>query len=375
MKTVLLLFVIIFNTESLQASHLLGGYIQATPVSGSSLTYRISAVLYLNEVTGKTGADQTDAIQICLGDGTTATAYRASRNINTTQTSSVDSYTLIHTYVGPNTYTITASISNRTITKTIANADNLLLTLRTTFTTNTPAMNQTPMAGYPPTGFYVNVNSKTTLSLRATDAEGDSLAYGLAKPLTTLSSSQSCTGQSVSSYQFPNDVSRQGTFKLNSRTGELVWDAPTEVGLYNLALTINEYRNGVLISQTTQELTLFVEDRPGTPGPIPSYEQAIEGLAGGLITATQPFADSDFRLTTFPNPVDDLLQVVIQLSNPAKASVQLLDENGRILHELLFSKSARQHEQVISMSSLTPGVYLLRATVNGRVLVRKVMKR
>lgn len=375
MKTVLLLFLILLSIEGVQASHLLGGYIQATPISGSSLTYRISAVLYLDEVTGRTATNQMDAIQLCLGDGTTATAYRASRLINNNQTSSFDSYTLIHTYAGPGTYTLTTSISNRTVNKVIPNADNLLFTLNTTFTTNTTRINQTPTAGYPPTGFRVGVNSKAVLALQAADAEGDSLVYGLAKPLTTLSTSQSCTGQTIPSYQYPNDATRRGTFKLNSRTGELVWDAPVEVGLYSVALNISEYRNGVLISQTTQEITLFVDDLPGTPGTIPPYEPAIQGLASGLVTATDHYDDTDFQLTTFPSPVDDRLQVVIQTSTLTSPTVEMTDINGRILHKLVFNRVARQHEQIIGMGSLTPGVYILRVSMGERSISRKIMKR
>ncbi|WP_018619256.1 T9SS type A sorting domain-containing protein [Spirosoma luteum] len=375
MKTVLLLVLVLFSMGMAQASHLLGGYIRATPVSGSSLTYQISAVLYLDEVTGKTATNQTDAIQICLGDGTTATAYRASRMILTNQTTSINSYTLIHTYVGPGTYTLTTSVSNRTPNKVIPNAENLLLTLNTTFTTNTTAANQTPAAGFPPTSFRIGVNSRAVLSLKATDAEGDSLVYGLAKPLTTLSISQSCTAQVIPTYQYPNDITKRGTFKVNSTTGDLVWDSPVEVGLYSVALNISEYRTGVLISQTTQEITLFVDDLPGTPGVSPPYEPAIQGVGGGLVMATTSYADTDFLLTTFPSPVDDQLQVVIQTSNLTSPMVEMTDINGRILHKLIFNRLARQHEQVIGMGSMTPGVYILRVSIGERSISRKIVKR
>ena len=376
MKTVLLLFLSLFIVGVAQATHLIGGYIQATPIAGSSLTYRISAVLFLDEVSGRTAANQTDAVQICLGDGTTVTATRASRIINNAQTTSFDSYTLIHTYNGPGTYTLTTSISNRSsVNKTIPSAENIPLTLNTTFTTNTQTLNQTPTANYPATGFYVRVNSKATISLKATDAEGDSLSYGLARPLTTPSSSQSCTGQVVPTYQYPNDVTRRGTFKLNSRTAELVWDAPVEVGLYSVALTISEYRNGVLISQTTQEITLFVDDLPGTPGVIPPYEAAIQGVAGGLVTATTTYSDTGFQLTTFPSPVDDRLQVVIQTSDLTSPTVEMTDLNGRIIHRLVFNRTARQHEQVIGMGSMTPGIYILRVSIGEQSISRKIMKR
>lgn len=375
MKTTLLMVLALLSVEVMQATHLTGGYIQATPVSGSSLTYQISAVLYMDEETGRAAANQADAIQFCLGDGTTATAHRASRRILTNQTTSISSYTLIYTYAGPGTYTLTTSISNRTVSKVIPNASNLLFTLSTTFTTSTIQSNQTPTAGYPPTGFRVGVNRKAVLALAATDTEGDSLVYGLAKPLTTMSTSQSCTGQAVPSYQYPNDAVRRGTFRLNSRTGELVWDAPAEVGFYSVALTISEYRNGVLISQTMQEIPLFVDDLPGTPVVIPPYEPAIQGVVGGLVTATDSYIDTDFQLITFPSPVDDQLQVSIQTSYLASPTVEMTDINGRILHKLVFNRDARQHEQVIGMGSLTPGVYILRVSIGERSISRKIMKR
>ena len=200
------------------------------------------------------------------------------------------------------------------------------------------------------------------------------MVYGLAKPLTSTTES-SCDSKPVSPYQFPNDLTRQGTLKINSRNGELVWDAPTDLGYYSVVITIDEYRNGVQISQTTQEITILVEDKAGTPSVIPPYEAAIEGAYTGLITATAEYDDVNFRLTTFPNPVDDRLQVLIQTSNPTTTTVQLMDVNGRKLHELIFSRLARQHEQVISMSNLTPGIYLVRAIIGERTLTRKIVKK
>jgi len=210
--------------------------------------------------------------------------------------------------------------------------------------------------------------------LTATDAEGDSLVYGFTKPLTNTSQDQ-CGYRPLTSYQFPNDLAKKGTFKINNRTGELIWDAPTELGYYSVAITIDEYRNGNLISQTVQEISLIVDDLPGTPGTTPPYEPATEGASAGLVTAVVEREDVNFRLITFPNPVDDRLQVVIQTSNPTTATVQLSDVNGRKLHELSFPRLTRQHEQVINLSSLAPGVYLIQAVVGERTLVRKIVKR
>ncbi|GAB2565104.1 T9SS type A sorting domain-containing protein [Spirosoma areae] len=304
MRTFLFLGLLV-STQTAQATHLRGGYIQAKPVLGSSLTYQVTVLLYLDEAQGKAAADQANEYVVCFGDGTTATTYRASRVYITDRTVSVNSYTLIHTYAGPGTYALTANLPNRSVTKNITDASNQLFTLATTISTN--PVNQTPTPGFPESGFRIGVNQQATISLKATDAEGDSLVYGLAKALTSAGS-ESCSRRVVSSYQFPNDVTRRGTFKLNNRTGTLVWDSPTQAGYYSIALNIDEYRNGSLISQTAQEILFIADDTPGPSSPIPPYEPAFEGA---ILTAVTQYADSDVQIIAFPGPVDDRLQVVI----------------------------------------------------------------
>lgn len=372
MKTLLFLFLTLLSIQAVKATHLRGGHIQTKSVSGSALTHEVTLTLYMDEIRGNDPANQADSYVICFGDGTSATAYRTSRLLIVDKSLSINNYRINHTYAGPGTYTLTSSIANRTTVQNITNADGLLFTLSTTFSTNTTGLNQTPTPAFPPTGFTSSVNRRTLLLLKAVDSEGDSLTYSLARPLTS-NSSESCSRQVIASYQFPNDLTRQGTFKLGNRNGDLVWDAPTQSGYYSIAINISEYRNGLLISQTTQEIVLLVTDSPGAPGPITPYEPAIEGSA--IVTGITPYSDSDITLSVFPGPVDDRLQVVIQSSSPVTATVILTDINGRKLHELAFNKAARQHEQLISMDSLTPGVYLLRADVRGISLVRKIVKR
>ena len=373
MKTFTLLCLMLVSIQAAQASHLLGGYIQAKPVAGSAQTYQITVALYLDPIYGNVAVTNTTSVSICFGDGTSGIANRQSQVLVLSKTVSLNVYQTTHTYSsGVSTPTLTVSIPNRTNALNIKDANSLPLTLSTTISTNLVAANQTPTPGFPEAGFHINLNQKAILPLKATDADGDSLVYGLAKPLTSAASDL-CLQRVIPSYQFPNDVTQQGTFKLNNRTGDLTWDAPTREGLYSVAITVGEYRNGVLISQTLQEIPLFVEDRPGTPGTIPPYEPAIEG-AIGLVTAITTYADADVALTAFPNPVNDRLQVIIQTSNSTVATIQLVDVNGRKLHESDFKKLARKHEQVIDMDKLAPGVYLLRAKVGERSLVQKIVK-
>lgn len=353
------------------ATHLRGGYVQAKSISATALTYEVTATIYYEGSASITGES---SITLCFGDGITQEVFRQSQRRTADGLLTIGTYRITHTYAGPGTYTLTTSLANRVTTKNIVGVgEQLPMTLVTTFSTTTP--NQTPALLFPETGFPAATNQRLLFPVNATDAEGDSLVYSLTRPLTAPTGN-TCSGQTVTNYRYPNDLTRRGTFNIDSRTGNLTWDVPVEQGSYSVALLISEYRSNSLISQTRAEVLLAVTDRPGTPGTVPPYEPALEnGQAGGLVTDLPVYRDEDMALTVFPNPVDDRLQVVIQTSNPTTARTRLLDGSGRVLHELTVDRSARRHEQVISMSSLAPGLYVIRADVGGRTMVRKVIRK
>ena len=356
------------------ATHILGGYVQAKRVSPTSLQYDIIVTLYLDEVYGRASADDANTIQLCFGDGTTGTVTRATRRFVADRIASLNVYQIKHIYNGPGTFVITTNVPNRTEARNLPQADQLPFTLSTTLLINNQLTNQTPTLAIPETGFRLATRQRATINLQATDAEGDSLVYGLVRPLTSTAM-QSCEQRTATAYQFPNDVIRQGTYKIDSRTGTLVWDTPVDLGRYVIAISIDEWRNGVSISRTIHEITVFVEDRPGTPTPIPPYEPAIEGIFSGIITALPEYTDADVEVVVFPNPVENRLQVAIRSRKIVTPVVQLRDTNGRLIHELRFSRPARQHEQLIDMESLSAGTYVLHTEVNGRSITEKILKK
>jgi hypothetical protein len=374
MKTFTLLSLALLSAQVSLATHLLGGYIQAKSTAGSPLVYEVTVTLYLNSVEGAAATSATRSVAICFGDGSTAEAQQLSlQPLSTDRSVSQGVYRILHTYPGPGNYTIAMVLPNRTNVQNITNSANIPFALNTVISTN--ESNRTPTLSVPETGFQIPANRRAVFSFRSTDDEGDSLSYSLAKPLSGVSTNR-CDRLPVDSYQFPNNLAQRGTFTIDNRTGDLTWNVPTQTGYFSVAVTVSEYRRGVLISQTFQEVVLVVVDRPGVSDPVPPYQPAVEGSFGNaIVTAVSDYEDGADWLTVFPNPVDDRLQVIVKTSNPSTASVQLLDVNGRVLHELGFRKTARQHEQVISMDSLSPGLYFLRANVNGRGLVRKVTKK
>jgi hypothetical protein len=354
-----------------QATHLQGGYIRATPVPGQARTYTITVFLYTYPQSVATS--ELTSSPICFGDGTTATVPRKSLTTLTTDGQLAAAvFETTHTYAGAGTYTLLLALTNRSPQiNAPSTIDSQPLTLTTTILIDNILTNQTPLPSIPATSLTLSVNQRAVLSLRATDADGDSLVYRLAQPLTS-SNISSCSSSGLNGYIFPNDVTRQGTFTLNSRTGELVWNAPVRQGRYTLAIYIDEYRNGIPLSRTVQEIPLTVEDRSGTPATIPAYEPAS---TAGLVTAVTEPRDATMQLSVFPNPVEENLQVVVQSNSPASVVIQLFDANGRLMHRLGSRTAVRRHEQVIGMGSLSAGTYLIRADVAGRILTEKVVKK
>ncbi len=368
MKPLLLLTFLVVSLQS-KASHLLGGYVRATPVAGQALTYTLTTTLYAYKSPATT---ELTSVSFCLGDGTTQLVSRKSQTTITTDGAIVASvFETTYTYPGAGAYTAAVSVANRSGQLNIPSAETSFLTLTTTFVIGTTLTNQTPLAAIPTAGFRLAVNQRAVLALRATDPENDSIRYTLARPVTSTTNN-TCRITTLNQYAFPNDVTKQGTFTLNSQTGELVWTAPVRQGTYSVAILISEYRNGINISQTLEEIPLLVVDQASTPTAIPPYEPA---MSTGVITAVSPPVDASMQLSAFPNPVEENLQVVVLTNTPAIITVQLLDANGRQLHQLGTRAAVRRHEQVIGMGSLSAGTYLIRADIAGRILTEKVVKK
>ncbi len=369
MKTYILLALLCLMAAPAWASHLLGGQIQTQHVSGS--TYSIRIQLFLDQAGSQTASDLMSTIPVCMGDGTVKNISRGLQVFTANQTVSVNIYQFTHTYNGPGTYRITSSIPNRTPLINLTQAQDNPFTLSTTILSAPNLQNSTPAFDLKSEFYLVGTNQRTVLPFRMADVEGDSLVYLLTRPLTTQSAN-SCAGTSaVNQYQFPNAVSQKGTYKLNARTGELVWDAPTTAGQYSAVVRVQEWRGGVQISESYIETFIRVQDKSGTPSPIPPYEPAAEV---GLITGTDPEADNGLLLTISPNPVQNQLVAHFQSNKPTTVQFQLLDLSGRVVAEKTLMHSSTDHELRLPVENLTSGLYILKAVANDRVVNRKVMK-
>ncbi|MBO0937777.1 hypothetical protein J2I47_14555 [Fibrella sp. HMF5335] len=269
MRPLYCLLLVLLGSPAVFATHIMGGYIRATPVAGNKNTCLITVIMYYNGRSGGSAGDEASSVAICIGGGTgMVTVNRGSITQTDDKAVTINQYTTTFTFSGPGVYTIRATAISRSdfMLNIGYGAVGENFSLQTTVQIG--ISNQTPTLFTPTENLLIARNQRLSLPLNASDAEGDSLTYSLALPMTSsdpnVTLNTFCTSFSaLSNYQFPNDVLHTGIFRLNAKTGLLTWDVPGALGRYSVALVVSEWRNGQLISETLQELTLTVVDKPG----------------------------------------------------------------------------------------------------------------
>lgn len=349
--------------QSAYATHLIGGEIAIKRLQNQGLNYQITVNLYMDERGGRLAADGQNQITICVGESNqTITAKRTIRT-SVSADISLNIYQAVFTYGAPGTYTVSVSIENRNAGLANFNSVNTPFYVQTTFATN--IMNNTPVlnsvigtqAAYSKQVFKDNVN--------AVDAEGDSLVYRVGA--SKQGQSSTCTVKNIGDYQYPNEVTHQGVFQINSQTGELTWNAPVQVGSYAYAIIVEEWRDGVRISETQREVTLQVMDQGGDPVTIPPFEYP----GNKVITSIEP--EPKEILQIFPSPARNRVKVSYFATKPAKVLFQLVDVKGKIVDEYQETERYLTHTHDFNVGNLPQGVYLIR-TIADKIVTGKFIK-
>ncbi len=200
-----------------------------------------------------------------------------------------------HTFPGPGTYTIIVADQNRNLgVQNIPNSVNVVFSVTTIFRidpnfrpNNTPELLTYPID-------KAALGQRFVHNPSAYDIDGDSLSYELTP----------CTrerGVAIESYAYPK-ASKE--FYVDAVTGDLVWDAPVKVGAYNIAMKINEWRNGVKIGSITRDMQVEVIDSDNRPPVLPEFKDTCV-IAGTLISIPVNSTDPDndkIKLTATGGP-------------------------------------------------------------------------
>ena len=352
------------------ATHLLGGEIQAKNISG--LTYELTGFLYLDNQNGKPAVDAQTEILLCLGDGTQIKAERISSEILPGLLVNRSMYRVRYTYPAPGQYTIVTklnSLKNSIINDGPAPSQDLLMVIQTTLNTTVP---NTTAAAPAPT-FTTGLRQVFSLPLATTDPDGDSLAFRIVK---VLAAGLDCDPNFPSNnYIFPNEVTRQGTFRLDRPAAKLVWNAPAQIGLYAYAYVTEEWRKGVKIAESWRTNALFVTDQNSSTTPVPPFEPVRVDFEG-IITALPPqeFLPAPMNMVVYPVPSNDYITVEVSTRKPSAFVIELVDLQGRVLQQKDFKTPAVQHAGEFSVGTLAKGMYLIRVRSGEGTLTRKFVR-
>jgi gliding motility-associated-like protein len=250
----LIFFTLILLTISLRgyATHNRAGEIVYKHISG----YKYQITIYTYCYT-QTEADR-ESLELDCGDGTgKITLPRISKSIldnNETLSFSYlckNVYVGEHTFSGPGTYVLYMEDPNRNDgVLNIPNSVNVVFSIKTTLVINAvTGNNSSPILLNAPMD-KAALNKTFVHNPGAYDPDGDSLSYRIATCLQQ-------DGQEIVGYTLPPVTD---SIYVNPKTGDFVWERPAKVGTYNVAMWIEEWRNGVKIGQVLRDIQVEVID-------------------------------------------------------------------------------------------------------------------
>ena len=348
------------------SSHLMGGEIRAVHVSGQ--TYKISVHLYLNLVNGASAAEATQTVAVCFGDGGTTELPRISTTRLPDFPASVAIFEKTYTFSSSGTFQVAASISQRSGYLNLPNAISESLFLWTVLDTSSP--NNTPVLPYPL--IAAGVKQVFSIDLKPSIADNDSISVRLQN--VSKPSPGTCGVRSLqSTFFYPNDLTRNGTFKVDTKNKKLVWNAPEIVGNYVYSFVVDEWRDGIVISQSYHEGTIVVADRTGETVNIPQYEPA-----GALITSvpvtTVDSPEISMRLEAYPVPTQDFLTFKVYTKKRSAIKVQLINLQGKVVKEITSKEQSILFQEELDLRLLSNGIYLLKASNDLESVTQKVIR-
>jgi gliding motility-associated-like protein len=278
MKKSLIFILLAFCFTNLKATHNRAGEI--TYVQLSDLTYEITIDTYTYTLSF---ADRP-TLDVDWGDNTISTAPRVN---GPNQMGEIlpnyykkNIYKITHTYPGPGVYKIVVQDPNRNLgIKNIPNSVNVIFCISTILTVN-PAMGRdnSPVLLNPPYDkaayHYLFIHNPS-----AFDPDGDSLSYQM-----TVCERED--GKPIQGFTLPPATH---SIRVDSVSGDLIWDTPADTGKFNVAMEIQEWRNHKKIGVVERDMQIEVyntNNKPPVNGPLSDYCVQVGDSINFLFTST-----------------------------------------------------------------------------------------
>ncbi len=271
------------------ATHQRAGEISYTYISG--LTYEFTIVTYTYT---PSLADRPE-IEVWWGDGTSSIIQRNNK-VNMENNISLNVYITQHTFSAVGTFHVTFEDPNRN-----AGIVNIPSSVEIPFFIETILIinpfiggNSSPQLLNPPLDngcthvpYYHNPG--------AYDPEGDSLSY-------SLINCRGYEGEDIPGYTLPQ---ASNYISIDPLTGDLTWDSPLMAGEYNIAILIEEWRNGVLIGSMVRDMQITIAPCDNEPPVVEVNDTCV--IAGSRIDQLVYVSDSTSNRVTLTATGEPLL--------------------------------------------------------------------
>lgn len=248
-----LLIICFFICTLAHASHNRAGEIVYRHISG--FTYEITIITY----TKLSSSADSPVLDVSWGDNTVQSVGRTQAVAIPEVDAQRNIYKATHTYVGPGTYTISfsdrfrnADVLNMNQSDQVAFYTECKLVINPFISSPVGGNNNSVQLLYPPLD-EACINEIYTHNPLAFDPDGDSLVYSLIP-------SRGLGGSTIPSYVLPNEVNGgpDNILTIDSQTGDMIWDRPKAIGEYNVAIKIEEYRDGILMGHVVRDMQINV---------------------------------------------------------------------------------------------------------------------
>src|SRR6056297_1880227 len=268
-RIILFVSIFILLVTSVYGTHNRAGEITLRQLD--EFTYEITITTFTYTLSQ---ADRS-SLEVQWGDNTVSSAQRT--QIDRLQPKYTfyqkNAYVATHTFPGPGTYEIVVQDPNRNLgVKNIPNSVNVVFSIKTTITINPSiGQNSTPILLNNPID-KAALNQTFIHNPAAYDPDGDSISYKL-----TVCTEED--GKPIENYELP---AASDTLFIDAYTGDLTWIRPVEVGIYNIAIDIEEWREGVKIGNIVRDMQIEVYPTDNnTPEITPMPDLCVE--AGELV--------------------------------------------------------------------------------------------
>ena len=275
----LIIILAVFKAGFSWATHLRAGEITAERISNTSLTYRVTLTTYTDEINGRSANEVQEDVNFFPGfisNGVVSYKVPRKEKIQISPSTVRNTYETVVTFPGPGIYKVSCGIPNRNeATINLPQpSDAITFFVQTTLVINAAfGLNSTPVL------LNIPIDS-AALGVRfihnpgAFDIDGDSLSYKLTIPFEDRLEANGIGGP-ILGYKDPStlgdspilneDGTAPATFRINPRTGDLIWDAPQKIGQYNVAFIIEEWRKApdgsyVRIGEIVRDMQIIVVD-------------------------------------------------------------------------------------------------------------------